>query len=427
MIPDWFGIAALTTSAIFGVSSFVLLMSTRRARRRKPVRVENAVVSREIENLTPWLEKLRQLDVPDFEVLSVLKSRREQGVFGVRFINDQVPRVLKVFVHDAGAASMLTAQREIFATYLLGDGPTCLHPIVARTRDRSATALVRDRIPGETLLEFMAHRGRLLTLAEADVLVRRLCSATEELHQLGMIHCDIKPSNIVGEWSDAFAGRAAASIRLIDFGMFAPVDPQASGSGQVAVEGTPNFTAPERLFFSTASRASDVYSCAVVTAFALTGQPQSGLRYIPSELRLVLSRASSREADSRYSTIHQFSEAWTSAFRSLAATMDINRVAVTLPSWGTLREGAGRRTIPRSTLWDSASPAGAARASMDQDLLEFRERNAEIIGRLGAMLESRSESRDSAQLDALLRALESRLAEAETTTAATQDPHLPRV
>lgn len=64
---------------------------------------------------------------------------------------------------------------------------------------------------------------------------------------------------------------------------------------------------------------------------------------------------------------------------------------------------------------------------MDQDLLEFRERNAEIIGRLGAMLESRTESRDSAQLDALLRALKSRLADAVSTTkseapAASREP-----
>lgn len=409
---DWLGIAGIAISAALGASSIVSLWRARRDQ-RSSTRFEDPVTPSELEGLNPWLSILRQLEIPDFEVLSILKSRHEQGVFGVRFVNSSEPRVLKVFVHTAGAATMLTAQREVFATYLLGDGPTCLHPSITRTRDRSATALIRDWIPGETLLDFIVHQGRLLTLAEADVLVRAVCSATDELHKLGIIHCDIKPSNIIGEWRRAFDGRPA-TVRLIDFGMFAPVDPEGAHRGPVAVEGTPNFTAPERLFFSTASPASDVYSCAVVTVFALTGRHQPASDDIPKALRDVLFRASSREASQRYSTINEFGAAWDSAFRPLAASKEVHQGALPLPTPDSLIEGAGRNTIPRSPIW-SGSIAERARTSLDQDLLDFREQNAEIIRRLSSMVESRRGSRDSARFDELLKALEKKLADSASS------------
>lgn len=408
MIPDWVGILGLSLTAILGASS--LVSSVRIARGARPGstrRDEGSEIPKGLEDLSGWLNILRQLDIPDFEVTSVLKTRREQGVFRIRFPNAPETRVLKVFAHEAGAATMLTAQREIFATFLLGDGPTCLHPVVARTRDRSATALIRDEIPGETLLDFLVRRRQLLNLTEADVLVRRLCTAADELHHVGMIHCDIKPSNIIGQWEDVLGARRSAMVRLIDFGMFAPVDPQVSERGPVAVEGTPNFTAPERLFFSTASRASDVYSCAMVTTFALTGQHQSGLEYVPRPLRAVLRRASSRQPAARYSTMGQFADAWNEAFSVVTTSRDPNRTVGGIPWRDSLIESAGRDTITRSPL--SHSSANAA-AEMDQRLIEFRERYADIIGRLDSIMESTVKEQDSVRVDALLEALEVKLA-----------------
>ena len=86
------------------------------------------------------------------------------------------------------------------------------------------------------------------------------------MHAVGVLHRDVKPSNVLME------GRAPI---LIDFGLARVADdPRLTHTGWLL--GTPGYLAPEILYGDDATTASDVHSWAATVAFAGTGRPPFG-------------------------------------------------------------------------------------------------------------------------------------------------------
>ena len=86
------------------------------------------------------------------------------------------------------------------------------------------------------------------------------------MHAVGVLHRDVKPSNVLME------GRAPI---LIDFGLARVADdPRLTHTGWLL--GTPGYLAPEILYGEDATTASDVHSWAATVAFAGTGRPPFG-------------------------------------------------------------------------------------------------------------------------------------------------------
>ncbi|MEI8256671.1 MAG: serine/threonine-protein kinase [Deltaproteobacteria bacterium] len=119
--------------------------------------------------------------------------------------------------------------------------------------------LVEEYVDGIDLAEFdrrrrTALRRPLPLWAVAD----QIAQAAEGLHaahQAGVVHCDVKPSNLFGH--------GHAQIKVGDFGVAV-----ASAGESVAPAGTPQFMSPEQLLQEPIARRSDVYSLGA-TAFTL--------------------------------------------------------------------------------------------------------------------------------------------------------------
>ena len=115
---------------------------------------------------------------------------------------------------------------------------------------------VMDLVPGETLSSLSKEKGNLEwpLVVEVGLAVAR---ALEHVHARGMVHRDVKPSNVLVTEGGA---------RLLDFGL-------ACRRGEVCSEtavGTPGYMSPELARGERASAEADVYSFGAMLYFTLT-------------------------------------------------------------------------------------------------------------------------------------------------------------
>lgn len=129
---------------------------------------------------------------------------------------------------------------------------------------------------GETLdqrayvvLEFCAGRTLAERLAEnplpwnrASIVVAQVADALVAAHQLGMIHRDVKPANIMVQDS--------LEVKLLDFGIARLEDTRLTRTGHIL--GTLEYMSPEQTSGDQVSSASDVWSLGTVLYESVTGQ-----------------------------------------------------------------------------------------------------------------------------------------------------------
>lgn len=104
---------------------------------------------------------------------------------------------------------------------------------------------------------------QLLTPDEAGVILEQIADALQYAHDKGIIHRDIKPTNVLLR-NDDF-------VYLADFGIAKALDADNSLTRTGAMIGTPKYMAPE-LAFEPATTVSDVYALGVLLYQMLTGR-----------------------------------------------------------------------------------------------------------------------------------------------------------
>ena len=129
--------------------------------------------------------------------------------------------------------------------------------------------IVMELLSGPTLRGALAA-GPLSEPAARDM-AKQVLSALDAAARIGLVHCDIKPDNIVatgdGRWKVADFGTADRRC--------APPGARTDAAGPAhtgAVTGTPAYLAPERVQGRPATAASDVFSFGVVLYEALAGR-----------------------------------------------------------------------------------------------------------------------------------------------------------
>ncbi len=122
--------------------------------------------------------------------------------------------------------------------------------------------LVMEYVDGQTLSERVRTSGAL-DATEAATLLAQTADALVEAHDHGIVHRDVKPSNIM---------IAGGSAKLNDFGIArSEDDPSLTQTGLVT--GSPAYLAPEVASGSSATPASDVWSLGATLYHAVTGKP----------------------------------------------------------------------------------------------------------------------------------------------------------
>jgi serine/threonine protein kinase len=121
--------------------------------------------------------------------------------------------------------------------------------------------LVMEWLDGHTLAELVARRGAL-PLDEVAALARPLCAGLAAIHDAGIVHRDLKASNVMA---------GTFGVKLIDFGVVKLLDASERLTRTGARVGTPTAMAPEQILGAEVTCATDVYACGVLLYQLLTG------------------------------------------------------------------------------------------------------------------------------------------------------------
>ena len=207
------------------------------------------------------------------------------------------------------------------------------HPNVCQIYDFGETPdgiiyLAMEFIEGAALTDVIEREGALAPARAARIL-KQSADALAAAHELGIVHRDIKPDNIM-----IVTGRDGSDIvKVVDFGIAKAVAGDESGQKVTKtglVVGTPEYMSPEQLSGDKLDGRSDIYSLALVFYRMLTGvlpfqadsaqetmikrltddpMPLAGARpdiAFPARMQAVLDRGLARMPSERYANAADF-------------------------------------------------------------------------------------------------------------------------
>jgi serine/threonine-protein kinase len=129
---------------------------------------------------------------------------------------------------------------------------------------------VMEYLPGMSLEEVVTRGGPLPPERVVHIL-RQVCGALCEAHRHGLIHRDVKPSNILLIQEERLHDQA----KVVDFGLVQTVDsesPESKITRDGLIVGTPEYMSPEQAQGLQLDERSDLFSLGSVGYYLLTGK-----------------------------------------------------------------------------------------------------------------------------------------------------------
>ena len=209
-------------------------------------------------------------------------------------------------------------------------------PHVVQTLDHGVTEsgvpyIVIELLEGQDLSQVIRERGAL-PASEVQHIVEGVASALTTAHEKGVIHRDIKASNVF-----LCTANPRPFVKLVDFGIAKRLDDETMTSTNAAL-GTPSYMSPEQWSGAAVDHRTDLWSLGVLTYFALTGtHPFRGANLanivsaialertptitayksdLPVALDAWLEHALARDPDKRFSSAREMADALAAALGS---------------------------------------------------------------------------------------------------------------
>ena len=206
--------------------------------------------------------------------------------------------------------------------------------------------IVMEYVPGTDLKTILGSRG-ILSVDEALPLMIQACAGVGYAHRTGLVHCDVKPHNMIVTPDHR--------LKVTDFGIARALASIHAQEVNHVVWGSPQYFSPEQANGNPPSPASDVYSLGIILYEMLTGRlpfiansaaelshmhrsipPAPPSQYnplVPPDLERVCLKVLSKEPSSRYRTADQLGRVLISLSRPVKTSLpDINQTVKTSTS-----------------------------------------------------------------------------------------------
>jgi serine/threonine-protein kinase len=224
--------------------------------------------------------------------------------------------------HHREPAQIVQLQREFDFAHALD------HPHIVKMYECEPGWLAMELIDGGTVARLQALVDRLAALAQ-------IAGALDYAHRRGIVHCDVKPSNILVSLPFSLRGSV-----LIDFGVAHAVAEEVRRR-PAHIEASLPYSAPELLHGHAPSAATDEYALACTTFELITGSPpftattsmalideqlhapapkvSRKIDWLPHAFDSIMAKALAKSSDNRYESCSEFVLLITRAVQSLPA------------------------------------------------------------------------------------------------------------
>lgn len=237
---------------------------------------------------------------PLIERVVALKTIRPEALAGA-----QSAEILARFKREAQAAGKLT-HPSIVGIYEFGE-------------DAGVWFIAMELVKGRELKEYFEEQQRFKTVDIVRIL-SQILSALGYSHKLGVVHRDVKPSNVFI--------LPDGTVKVADFGIAHVDQSQLTQVGSVL--GTPAYMSPEQILGMPVDGRSDLFSVGVILYQFLTGErpftgnatvtmrkvleedplpPSRFNTQIPGAMDGVVRRALAKKADERFQSAEEFAQA----------------------------------------------------------------------------------------------------------------------
>jgi serine/threonine protein kinase len=198
------------------------------------------------------------------------------------------------------------------------------HPSIVQVFDAGTDGdhfyIAMEYVPDAHTLDAYCHRGRLLQLERVAEVVFKCAEALDHAHRKGVIHRDVKPSNILLA--------PGGAVKVVDFSVALLVDPQAVETQLMLPAGSPLYMAPEQIREEAITGQADLFALGAVLYELVTGthpfvaetfaglthrilyEPHRPVKELrpdaPESLCRIVDRALAKERAERYATALDF-------------------------------------------------------------------------------------------------------------------------
>ena len=260
-------------------------------------------------------------------------------------------------------------------------------------------------VDGPSLKDILKRqKGAPLAIDEALIYLKALCAALGYAHVNGVVHCDVKPGNVIID--------RGGNIYLTDFGIARHAESTTTTMGAA---GTPAYMPPEQILGQAVTPATDVYSLGVILYEMLTGQrpfrgsetstEKSGatvnerIRYghlhvpaqdprelvptIPEGLAKVVLKALSKASAERYTSAPQFFE---EVCKAIGISPSSVKELVFLPEFSEKRDYATGQEVVKGAASQQAKPQSGRSPALIGGIITVGVLGCVVVTVVGALI-----------------------------------------